>query len=89
MVKLELLFLNPLMAKALKLIQANKVSIIIILNPILTFVTMGFLTWLNVDWIQHERFTVMTIIGASLVLAGAFLVVKRSRMKKQQLPVEV
>jgi drug/metabolite transporter (DMT)-like permease len=76
------------MAKALKLIQANKVSIIIILNPILTFATMGFLTWLNVDWIEHERFTAMTIIGASLVLAGAFLVVKRSKRKKQQNPVE-
>ena len=39
------------MAKSLQLIQANKVSIIIILNPILTFATMGFLTWINVDWI--------------------------------------
>lgn len=76
------------MAKALKLIQANKVSIIIILNPILTFVTMGFLTWLKVDWIEHERFTVMTIIGATLVIAGAFLVVKRAKIKKHQLPAQ-
>ena len=77
------------MAQALKLIQANKVSIIIILNPILTFATMGFLTWLNVDWIQHERFTLMTILGAMLVLSGAILVVKRPKKKKQQIQVEV
>ncbi len=76
------------MAKALKLIQANKVSIIIILNPILTFATMGFLTWLNVDWIQHERFTAMTILGAVIVLSGAILVVKRPGKKKRQIQVE-
>ena len=71
------------MAKSLQLIQANKVSIIIILNPILTFATMGFLTWINVDWIQHERFSIITILGASIVIAGAILVVKRPKIKKQ------
>ena len=74
------------MAQALKLIQANKVSIIIILNPILTFATMGLLTWLNVDWIQHERFSAFTIFGATLVITGAILVVKRPRKNKRQIP---
>lgn len=73
-----------LMAKALKLIQANKVSIIIILNPILTFATMGLLTALDVKWIDHERFSIITILGASIVIYGAILVVKRPRVKKQQ-----
>jgi drug/metabolite transporter (DMT)-like permease len=75
------------MAKALKLIQANKVSIIIILNPILTFATMGILTWLNVDWIEHERFSIISILGAVIVLSGAILVVKRPKRKKQQIQV--
>jgi len=77
------------MAKALKLIQANKVSIIIILNPILTFATMGFLTWMNVDWVEHERFSIISILGAIIVLSGAILVVKRPRKKKQQITLEV
>ncbi len=76
------------MAKALKLIQANKVSIIIILNPILTFATMGFLTWLNVDWIAHERFSVITILGASIVITGAMLVVKRPKNKRQPAQIQ-
>lgn len=73
------------MAKALKLIQANKVSIIIILNPILTFVTMGFLTWLNVDWIEHERFSIISILGAVIVLSGAILVVKKRKPRIKNL----
>ena len=71
------------MAKSLQLIQANKVSIIIILNPILTFAVMGLLTWINVSWIDHERFSIITILGASIVIYGAILVVKRPRTKKQ------
>lgn len=71
------------MAQALRYIPANKFSIIIILNPILTFALMGLLTWLNVNWIAHERFSLMTIIGAALVLAGAFLVVKKKSRRQR------
>jgi drug/metabolite transporter (DMT)-like permease len=69
------------MAMALKCTEASKVSIIIIMNPIITFITMGILTRMNVSWIAHERFTVMTILGASLVITGAILVVRKSKQK--------
>lgn len=67
------------LAQALKYTEANKVSVIIIVNPIITFVTMGILTELNVSWIAHERFSMITILGASLVLTGAFFVSKKSK----------
>lgn len=67
------------LGQALKYTEANKVSVIIILNPIITFITMGILTKLNVSWISHERFSMLTILGASLVITGAFLVSRKRK----------
>ncbi|MGM0621812.1 MAG: DMT family transporter [Bacteroidota bacterium] len=70
------------LAQALKFIEANKVSVIIFLNPIITFITMGILTSLEVNWISHERFSLATIFGAALVISGAFLVVRKRKTRK-------
>ena len=70
------------MANALKYTEANKVSIILILNPMITFIVMGILTELNVSWIKHERFSLVTLLGATIVFAGAILVVSRSSKRK-------
>jgi len=70
------------LAQALKFIEANKVSVIIFLNPIITFITMGILTSLEVSWISHERFSLATILGAALVISGAFLVVRKRKTRK-------
>ena len=71
-------------ANALKYAEANKVSIILILNPMITFITMGILTQMNVSWVEHERFSIITIVGAALVFTGAILVVgiRKNRKKK-------
>jgi len=69
------------LSKALQLIEASKVSIIIIMNPIITFVTMGILTQMNVKWIGHERFAAFSIIGGFLVLSGAVLVAKKQKQR--------
>ncbi len=69
------------LSKALQLIEASKVSIIIIMNPIITFVTMGILTQMNVKWIGHERFSAFSIIGGFLVLSGAVLVAKKQKQR--------
>ena len=66
-------------ANALKYLEANKVSIIIILNPMITFITMGILTELNVSWIEHERFSLITLFGVALVFTGAILVVRNKK----------
>jgi drug/metabolite transporter (DMT)-like permease len=62
---------------ALKLVDANKVSVIIILNPIITFVVMALLTALNVSWMVHEHFTFISVVGAAIVILGAVMVVAK------------
>ena len=71
-------------AQALKYIEANKVSSIIILNPILTFAFMAVIQWLNLDWIKHEMFTILSILGGALVLIGALMVLLITGKKKIQ-----
>jgi drug/metabolite transporter (DMT)-like permease len=78
-VGLNTLFSYQFLSMALKNTEANKVSVIIILNPIITFITMGILTRLNVSWIEHERFSAFTILGALLVILGAILVAKKQK----------
>ncbi len=84
-VGLNTLISYTFIAKALKLTEANKVSIIIVLNPIITFVCMGILTWLDVSWIEHEHFTLITIAGALLVLGGSILVAwKKTKLRHKK-----
>lgn len=66
---------------ALKYLEAGKVSIIIILNPIITFILMGILTVLSVDWIAGEHFSVLSIVGALIALGGAILVIRNKKQK--------
>jgi len=79
-VGLNTLFSYTFLSLALKNTEANKVSIILIINPLITFITMGLLTRLNVSWIEHERFSVITILGALLVILGAILVAKKRKV---------
>ncbi|MDX9881684.1 MAG: DMT family transporter [Prolixibacteraceae bacterium] len=66
---------------ALKYMEASKVSIIIILNPIITFITMAILAYIEVSWIAAEQFSVFSIAGAIIVLTGAILVVKKKKQR--------
>ena len=68
---------------ALKYMEAGKVSVLLIMNPIITFVIMGVLTWLQVTWIAPEHFSTLSILGALLALFGAILVVRKA---KKQVP---
>ena len=67
---------------ALKYLEAGKVSVIIVLNPIITFILMGVLTWMQVAWIDGEHFSVLSIVGALVALAGAILVVRKKGKPK-------
>lgn len=64
---------------ALKYMEAGKVSVLLIMNPILTFVIMGVLTWLQVSWIAPEHFSVLSVLGALIALGGAMLVVWKKK----------
>jgi drug/metabolite transporter (DMT)-like permease len=67
------------LAEALKYTDASIVSIVIIVNPIITFITMGILTALDVSWVAHEHFSMITILGASLVITGIILVARKKK----------
>ncbi|OYT17034.1 MAG: EamA family transporter [Bacteroidetes bacterium 4572_77] len=60
---------------AFKYTDVNKVSVIITLNPIITFVIMSILYQMQVDWIETQKMNTFTWMGALLVILGAFMVV--------------
>jgi drug/metabolite transporter (DMT)-like permease len=66
-----------LLALSMGLIDANKVSAIIIMNPVITFILMAIISRSEARWISHEHFTALTLAGAFFVLTGAFLTVLR------------
>ena len=63
------------LAVAIKLTEATRVSVIITLNPIITFVTMAILTKMEVSWIEPESFSLLSLFGALMVLGGAITVI--------------
>ena len=63
------------LAFALKYLEANKISVILIQNPVITFIALFFLNQMEVTWIDGERFTLLTIVGAVMVIAGGVLTV--------------
>jgi len=73
------------LAEAFKYLEANKISVIITLNPIITFIAMAVLGSMQVSWIKAEMITVYGIIGAALVISGAIMVVipKKKYLRKK------
>jgi drug/metabolite transporter (DMT)-like permease len=63
------------LAIAIKYAEATKVSVIIALNPILTFAGMALLAVIEVSWIEQEHFTLLSIVGAVIVLSGAIITI--------------
>ena len=60
---LNTLFAYGLLSLAIQYMEANKVSVIIILNPILTFVLMAIISHTGATWISHEYYTPITLAG--------------------------
>ncbi len=75
------------LALALKYAEANKISMIITLNPILTFVVMALLEVAAVSWIEYEIFTILSVLGAILALAGVSIVVLKIKTGSKKEPV--
>lgn len=67
---------------AFKYADVNKVSVVITLNPIITFISMSILYQLNVNWIDAKPMGFYTWLGAIMVICGAlFVVYFRSKEK--------
>lgn len=69
---------------AFKYLEANKVSVIITMNPIITFISMGVLAYIEVSWIVPEIFTPERIIAALLVIVGAIMAVSFAKPTKKK-----
>jgi drug/metabolite transporter (DMT)-like permease len=71
------------LALAIKYTEATRVSVIITLNPIITFITMAILTRTQVSWIEPESFSLLSLFGALSVLFGAITVISAGWNKKK------
>lgn len=65
---------------AFKHLETNKVSVIITLNPIITFLLMYILNILDIQWVQKEYFSLISILGATMALGGAVFVIIFTRV---------
>jgi drug/metabolite transporter (DMT)-like permease len=66
---------------ALRYLEANKVSVIITMNPIITFSALAIFMAMDVKWVVKENFTFYSIAGAVLVISGAILTVLKNAKK--------
>lgn len=72
------------LAMAFKYLEANKISIIVTMNPIITFIIMGIIAAMEVTWIEPEILTLKGIIAALLVILGAIMAVAFSKKNKKK-----
>ncbi len=72
------------LAIAFKYLEANKVSVIITMNPILTFILMAILGYMEVSWIEPDVLTMPRVVAAMLVIAGAVMAVAFARPEKKK-----
>jgi drug/metabolite transporter (DMT)-like permease len=66
-------------AMAFRYLDSSKVSVIITMNPLLTFALMYIFGKMNVSWITAEHFSVVSMLGALLALGGAVFVILFTR----------
>jgi len=66
-------------ALAFKNLDSSKVSVIITMNPLLTFALMYIFGIMNVSWIAAEHFSLLSILGATMALGGAVFVILFTR----------
>jgi drug/metabolite transporter (DMT)-like permease len=67
------------LALSLKYLEASRISIILIMNPVITFLLMSILGAVHFSLVTPEKFTFFSVIGAFVVLAGALLVIWRPK----------
>ena len=73
------------LSEAFTYMEANKVAIIVTVNPIITIITMSILAYLEVTFIKPEIISFVGIAGGLIVIIGAILTVKRQRQNTNQI----
>ena len=66
-------------ALAFRHLVSSKVSVIITMNPLLTFALMYIFSVANVSWIAPEHFSILSILGAAMALGGTIFVILFTR----------
>jgi len=69
--------------EALKYTDAGKVSVVVILNPILTFIILEIMQAIGVSFLTIEQVPFWAYVGAVLMLGGAALAVIAPKKKKE------
>jgi drug/metabolite transporter (DMT)-like permease len=67
-----------------KYLEANKISMIITMNPIITFLMMGFAAYFELSWMQPEVLSIKSGLAALLVIVGGVLAVAFANPKKKK-----
>jgi len=70
------------LSAAFKYAEANKISIVIIMNPVITFVILEALLLMNITWFSINKVSPLAYIGALLVITGTILAIGLSQKKK-------
>jgi len=70
------------LSSAFKYTEANKISIVIIMNPIITFIVLELFLLLNINWFPINKVSTLAYIGASLVILGTILAIGMPHKKK-------
>ena len=70
------------LALSLQFADANKVSVIITMNPIITVLLMAMLTWIEVSWIKASVLSWQALLAAALVIGGGTLAVLLKSSRK-------
>lgn len=65
------------LSESLRLLPANEVSAMIVLNPLITLAIAAELTRRNVSWMPAENMTLLGYVGALALLLGVGCVVKK------------
>jgi drug/metabolite transporter (DMT)-like permease len=81
---LNTLFSYGALTLAFKYLEANKISMIVTMNPIITFVIMGWAAYFEISWINPEVITFKGVIAGLLVITGGALAIAFANPKKKK-----
>jgi drug/metabolite transporter (DMT)-like permease len=81
---LNTLFSYGCLTLAFKYLEANKISMIITMNPIITFIAMGAAAYFEVTWMKPEVISTKGMLAALLVIVGGVLAVAFANPKKKK-----
>ncbi|MBR8534701.1 DMT family transporter [Carboxylicivirga sediminis] len=70
------------LSAAFKYTEANKISIVIIMNPVITFIVLELMVWFDIRWFNIDKVSPLAYAGALLVIVGTILAIGLSAKKK-------